>query len=156
MILIISLQPKEGNTATAVNIALILAWNGQPVLLIDADSRNGRCHRSLGLENGRGLTDGLIGSKNAPDSIKKTSIAKLSLLSRGHTPPVPAQLLGSETMQHLLALGGQSHLIHYIHYLGYNGADRKCIAQNRLVCHSCGQKYRAPFYSKKYPHTSIG
>ena len=102
-ILITSSQPKEGKTATAINIAMILAWNGRPVLLIDADLRNGCCHRLLGLENGKGLTDVLTGNENAPDLIKKTSIANLSLLSRGTIPPRPAQLLGSERMQQLLA-----------------------------------------------------
>jgi polysaccharide biosynthesis transport protein len=102
-ILITSSQPKEGKTATALNIAMILAWNGAPVLLIDADLRNGRCHKSLGLENGSGLTDVLTGNGNATDLIRETSTANLFLLSRGHTPPNPAQLLASEKLAQMLA-----------------------------------------------------
>ena len=102
-ILITSSQPKEGKTATAINVATILAWNGKPVLLIDADLRNGRCHRLLGLENGKGLTDVLTGNENVTDLIKETSMANLSLLSRGTSAPKPAQLLGSEKMHQMLA-----------------------------------------------------
>ena len=87
-ILITSAQPKEGKTATAISIARIMAWNGAPVLLIDADLRNGRCHRLLGLQNGKGLTDVLTGNGLATDLIKKTSTSNLSLLSRGNALPI--------------------------------------------------------------------
>jgi capsular exopolysaccharide synthesis family protein len=102
-VLITSAQPKEGKSATAVNIAIVLARNGAPVLLIDADLRNGRCHWLLGLENGRGLTDVLTGNGQVPDLIKQTSIPNLSFLSRGPISPNPAQLLGSEKLGQVLA-----------------------------------------------------
>jgi polysaccharide biosynthesis transport protein len=101
-ILITSSQPKEGKTATAINIAVTMARNSGPVLLIDADLRNGCCHKLLGLENGSGLTDVLTGNGTAPDLIKRTSIPKLDFLSRGKISPNPAQLLGSEKMQETL------------------------------------------------------
>jgi succinoglycan biosynthesis transport protein ExoP len=102
-ILITSSVPKEGKTASAINIALVLAWNGKPVLLVDADLRNGRCHKLLGVENGQGLTDVLTGNGTAANLIKKTSTENLFLLPRGHTPPNPAQLLGSEELVRMLA-----------------------------------------------------
>jgi succinoglycan biosynthesis transport protein ExoP len=101
-ILITSSQPKEGKTATAINIAVTMARNSGPVLLIDADLRNGCCHRLLGLENGSGLTDVLTGNGSAADLIKRTSIPKLDLLSRGKISPNPAQLLGSDKMRETL------------------------------------------------------
>jgi succinoglycan biosynthesis transport protein ExoP len=101
-ILITSAQPKEGKTATAISIARIMAWNGAPVLLIDADLRNGRCHRLLGLQNGKGLTDVLTGNGLATDLIQRTSISNLSLLSRGSAAPNPAQLLASEKIGQML------------------------------------------------------
>jgi polysaccharide biosynthesis transport protein len=102
-ILITSAQPKEGKTATAANVALTLAQSGASVLLIDADLRNGHCHRLLSLENGSGLTQALAGDRNASEFIKRTAIPNLSLLSRGAIPPNPARLLGSEKMQQILA-----------------------------------------------------
>jgi polysaccharide biosynthesis transport protein len=101
-ILITSAQPKEGKSATATNIAMTLAWNGAPVLLIDADLRNGCCHRLLGLSNGNGLTDVLTGNMSATAIIKQTPIPNLSLISRGHVPPNPARLLGSDRMKETL------------------------------------------------------
>jgi capsular exopolysaccharide synthesis family protein len=101
-ILITSSKPQEGKTVTAINLAVTLARNGPPVLLIDADLRNGRCHRLLGVQNGRGLTNVLTGNGSATECIKKTAIPNLSLLSRGELPPNPAALLGSETMRQML------------------------------------------------------
>jgi polysaccharide biosynthesis transport protein len=101
-ILITSSQPKEGKTVTAINLAVSLARNGAPVLLIDADLRSGQCHRLLGVQNGSGLTNVLTGSRNATDLIKETQITNLSLLSRGDIPPNPVELLGSEKMRQLL------------------------------------------------------
>jgi succinoglycan biosynthesis transport protein ExoP len=102
-ILITSAQPQEGKTATSVNIATTLAQSGAPVLLIDADLRNGHCHRLLSLENESGLTNVLTGDRNASDFIKKTAVTNLSLLSRGAIPPNPAHLLGSDRMRQILA-----------------------------------------------------
>ncbi|HXH09743.1 MAG TPA: polysaccharide biosynthesis tyrosine autokinase [Alphaproteobacteria bacterium] len=101
-ILITSSQPKEGKTATAINIATTLARNGAPVLLIDADLRNGNCHRPLGTQNGRGLSNVLTGNREATDLIQTTPITNLWLLSRGDFPPNPAELLGSAKMGQLL------------------------------------------------------
>jgi capsular exopolysaccharide synthesis family protein len=101
-ILITSSQPQEGKTVTAINIAATLARNGAPILLIDADLRNGRCHRLLGLENEGGLANVLTGNRNATEVIKKTAFNHLYLLSRGERAPNPAVLLGSMQMGQLL------------------------------------------------------
>jgi succinoglycan biosynthesis transport protein ExoP len=101
-ILITSSQAKEGKTVTAINVAATLARNGASVLLIDADLRNGICHRMLGLQNGSGLTNTLAGNLDINDRIKATAITNLSLLSRGNIPPNPTELLGSEKMRQLL------------------------------------------------------
>jgi capsular exopolysaccharide synthesis family protein len=102
-ILVTSSEPLEGKTVTAMNIAVTLARNGAPVLLIDADLRNGHCHRLLSLENASGLTHALVGERPASEFIKKTAITNLSLLSRGAIPPNPVPLLGSDRMRQLLA-----------------------------------------------------
>jgi capsular exopolysaccharide synthesis family protein len=101
-ILVSSSQPSEGKTVTAINIAIMLAQNGVPVLLIDADLHGGRCHTLLGLENGSGLSNILAGSEAFTALIKKTKVKNLSLLSRGTLPPNPAALLGSDKMRRIL------------------------------------------------------
>jgi capsular exopolysaccharide synthesis family protein len=101
-ILITSSQPKEGKTVTAINLAVNFARNGAPVLLIDADLRNGQCHRLLDAQSRRGLTDVLTGNGSAAEFIQETAVQNLSLLCRGHIPPNPAELLGSQKMLQLL------------------------------------------------------
>jgi polysaccharide biosynthesis transport protein len=101
-ILITSSQPKEGKTVTAINLAVSLARNGAPVLLIDADLRNGQCHRLLGVQRRRGLADVLTGNGSAAEFLQETAVQNLSLLSCGYLPPNPAELLGSQKMRQLL------------------------------------------------------
>jgi capsular exopolysaccharide synthesis family protein len=101
-ILFTSSQPNEGKTVTAINLAIILAQSGLPVLLIDADLRAGHCNRLLGLKDGAGLTSVLTGNGDAFGLIRKTSIENLSLLSRGASSPNPADLLASEKMRQTL------------------------------------------------------
>ena len=101
-ILITSSQPNEGKTVTAVNIAIMLAQSGGPVLLIDADLHGGRCHTLLGMENGNGLSNILAGTEDPTRLIRKARVKNLSVLSRGTLPPNPAALLGSDKMRRTL------------------------------------------------------
>ncbi len=101
-ILITSSQPNEGKTVTAINLAIMLAQSGGPVLLIDADLHGGRCHTLLGLENGNGLSNILAGTEVSTPFIRKTKVKNLSFLSRGTLPPNPAALLGSDKMRRTL------------------------------------------------------
>ena len=101
-ILVTSSQPKEGKTATAINLAITLARNGVPTLLIDADLRNGCCHQLLDVENSSGLTDVLTGNRDVTECIKATAVTNLSLLPRGKIPPNPAQLFGSDRARQVL------------------------------------------------------
>ena len=61
MVAVTSSQPLEGKTTTAANLALALALGGSRVLLIDADMRRPGLHKTLGMENGTGLSHLLIG-----------------------------------------------------------------------------------------------
>ena len=47
-IVIASTSPQDGKTATAVNLATILAQSGGPVLIVDADLRRPRIHKIFG------------------------------------------------------------------------------------------------------------
>jgi capsular exopolysaccharide synthesis family protein len=102
VILVTSSSPGEGKTVTTLNLAIALAQGGKSVLVIDADLRKGRCHRALGVPNHRGLTEVLTGNVSVQECVWPTAVSGLSLLPRGHIPPYPPDLLGSEKMREVV------------------------------------------------------
>ena len=102
VILLTSPSPGDGKTVTTINLAIALAQDNYSVLIIDADMRKGCCHSRLSLRNGKGLSAVLTGGVSLHDSIQRTSVAGLCLLSRGVVPPNPNELLGSMKMKGLI------------------------------------------------------
>lgn len=94
----------EGKTTTVANTAIMFAQSGLRVLVIDADLHRASCHKALRVRNGRGLTDFLAGQEALEKVIKSTSIANLSVLNCGSTPPNPTELIGSKKMHETLVL----------------------------------------------------
>jgi capsular exopolysaccharide synthesis family protein len=102
LVLITSANPGEGKTCTAVNLALALAQSGGEVLLIDADFRQPRVARSLGLSNEHGLSDVLARKADLKDALIQLPAPELNVLPAGSRPPNPADLLSSRSMRKLL------------------------------------------------------
>jgi polysaccharide biosynthesis transport protein len=103
VIAVTSSQPLEGKTTTAANLALALAMGGSRVLLIDADMRRPGLHKTLGMQNGTGLSHLLTGQARVRDAIQRTSEPNLVAITAGRTPPNPSELLASERMNAFLA-----------------------------------------------------
>ena len=103
IIAVTSSQPLEGKTTTAANLALVLALGGSRVLLIDADMRRPGLHKTLGIENGTGLSHLLVGQARVRDAIQRTPEANLLVITAGKTPPNPSELLASERMNSFVA-----------------------------------------------------
>jgi polysaccharide biosynthesis transport protein len=102
-ILITSISPGEGKTATAVNVALTVAQSEHSVLLVDGDLRRPRVHKIFGLDNSRGLSTYLAGASElhiVPASPK----SGIQVMPSGPIPPNPSELLSSRRMQELLAI----------------------------------------------------
>ena len=114
-ILVSSAEPEEGKSATALNLAVVLAQLGRKVLLVDADLRRPRLHRPFALGNGRGLSNYLSGMDDDPLAlIQATSIDGVGLLASGPIPPNPAELLNSRrfvTLGERLTAAGWDHVI---------------------------------------------
>jgi capsular exopolysaccharide synthesis family protein len=102
IVAVTSSQPLEGKTTTAANLALALALGGSRVLLIDADMRRPGMHKTLGIQNGVGLSHLLTGQARVRDAIQRSTEANLVVITAGHTPPNPSELLASERMNNFL------------------------------------------------------
>lgn len=102
-LLLASSGSGDGKSTISTNIAVVLAQRGARVLLVDADLRRGELAKSLGIESNIGLSGALTSSISWRDAIKPVAgVESLSVLPSGLRPPNPADLLGSETMDHLL------------------------------------------------------
>ncbi len=95
--------PGVGKSFVSANLAHLLGEAGRRVLAVDADLRRGQLHRYFGEERGVGLSDAIAGEVPLDQAIRRTSSANVSLLGTGTLPPNPAELLGSERFQRLLA-----------------------------------------------------
>jgi polysaccharide biosynthesis transport protein len=102
IVAVTSSQPLEGKTTTACNLAMALALGGSRVLLIDADMRRPGLHKTMGLQNGTGLSHLLVGQARVRDAVQRTSEPNLVAITAGRTPPNPSELLSSERMNNLL------------------------------------------------------
>lgn len=97
-----SVNPGEGKSYIAVNLATILAMNNNKVLIIGADLRKPKLHRIFKIENEIGLSTYLIGYNIIDQIIFPTSINNLSLIPSGPIPPNPAEILGGPEMMKLI------------------------------------------------------
>ena len=95
-LVVTSAGPGEGKSLVSANLGVALAQAGQRVLLIDTDMRRPRVHEIFDVAQEPGLSNLLTGNAKASDVIRKSpEVPGLWLLSAGHIPPNPAELLGS-------------------------------------------------------------
>lgn len=102
-LLVTSVNPREGKTTTAINLAVSISHKvDQTVLLVDADLRKPTVHRYLGLPNTGGLSDYLLRQAEIPELLVNPGIPKLVILSGGNPLMNSSELLGSPRMERLL------------------------------------------------------
>jgi polysaccharide biosynthesis transport protein len=98
-----SAGPGEGKSTTTANLAIALAETGARVALVDGDLRLPRVADYMGIEGGVGLTDVIIGRVPLVDALQKWGQNQLFVLPSGPVPPNPSELLGSSSMDNVLA-----------------------------------------------------
>ena len=103
-ILITSSVQNEGKSLIALNLAMCLAQEyDHTVLLLDADFRRPSMHISLGIQNGKGFADCLLGEAKIADVIIPTGIGRLSVITAGRAVPNSAELFASQKTEALIA-----------------------------------------------------
>jgi capsular exopolysaccharide synthesis family protein len=102
LVAVTSAMAGEGKTATAANLAVVLAQLGRPVLIMDCDLRKPRLHQVFKISNRLGLVNQLTGTADLDTVILPTEVPNLWVLPSGPTPPNPSELLASERLRELL------------------------------------------------------
>ena len=102
VILITSAGPGEGKTITTSNLAISMAQFGSKVIILDCDMRCPKIHRFFGLSRDRGLSNLLVGDRDAGSAIVRSKIPNLDIIPCGPIPPNPSEMLGSARMGSLL------------------------------------------------------
>ena len=102
-ILVTSSTAGEGKTFIAANLAAGIAHDFHAYsLLVDSDLRNPSLGKWLGIHNGYGLSDYLVGKKEIPELLIKTEVERLKVLLGGTLQDNPSELIGSGRMEALI------------------------------------------------------
>lgn len=109
ILMITGAVPHAGKSFISVNLASVIALTGKKVLLIDGDMRRGSAHDYFGLNPRVGLSTVLAGQQDATDVIHTTEIPTMHVMTRGRTPPNPAELLTSKRFTDLLEWANQNY-----------------------------------------------
>ena len=104
IILVTSALPGEGKTTTALHSSMVLAQTGARTLVMDLDMRKPALARLMKLSGRQGMSNYLSGNSDLSSQIEGTHLSNLFALGSGPHPPNPAELIGSERMQHGLRL----------------------------------------------------
>lgn len=103
-IVVTSSIPREGKSASAVNLAVVLGQLGKRVLLVDADLHRPRLHEIFRVSNRTGLVSILAEGLEPARAIVKTEVPDVFLVPSGPSSPNPSGLLASDAMSKFLEL----------------------------------------------------
>jgi capsular exopolysaccharide synthesis family protein len=112
-IVVTSTSKNEGKSTTALALAINFAQMGKPVLIIDADLRNPVLHKTLGVDNSRGLSNYLSGNIGPLEVCHRTDVPNLFVMTTGPLPPNPVELLSGMKLLTLLSQC-EEHFAHVI------------------------------------------
>ena len=143
--------PQEGKTATAINLAVVLAQLGRRVVLVDTDLRRARQHRAFGQTNTHGVSTYLSGlEQDVSRLIRQTEIEGLDLLTSGPIPPNPSELLNSPPLHRALRRAARRslrprHLRFPTHAVGCGPTDHRQPGRYWNPCRRC-ESHPAPVH----------
>lgn len=93
----------EGKSFVAVNLSSTLSLIDKKVILIAADLRRSKLHKTFHVPNDLGLSNYLANQCTAEDIISHSNQQNLDFIISGPIPPNPSELLHSKKMSELIA-----------------------------------------------------
>jgi protein-tyrosine kinase len=98
---IVGVDPGDGVSIFASNLAVVFSQLGEQTLLVDANLRSPRQHEVFALMPRQGLSDVLAGRADLDVIAKVPSFIDLSVMPAGTLPPNPQELLSREGFRNL-------------------------------------------------------
>jgi protein-tyrosine kinase len=98
---IVGVDPADGVSIFASNLAVVFSQLGEQTLLVDANLRSPRQHEVFALSARQGLSDVLAGRADLDAIARVASFVDLSVLPAGTLPPNPQELLSREAFRNL-------------------------------------------------------
>ena len=98
VICVTSTESGDGKTFLSTNLAALYAMTGRKVLLIDLDLRKPNIHTKLGLENGDGASNYLIGDCEMEDTMVRNTPFGFDFMRAGTIPPNPGELVHTDKL----------------------------------------------------------
>lgn len=102
-LLVTSSLPGEGKSFTSTNLALTFAAHGERTLILDCDLRMPNVHKSLEIENKKGLIDICVDEVPFDDVVQKGVFENCDVLTTGGRAKNPTQILSSKNFERLVA-----------------------------------------------------
>ncbi|MDB5143819.1 MAG: polysaccharide biosynthesis tyrosine autokinase [Mucilaginibacter sp.] len=93
----------EGKSFIAVNLSSTLSLIDKKIILIAADLRRSRLHKTFHVSNDKGLSNYLANQAELDDIILPSVLPNLDIIVSGPVPPNPSELLHSGRMKTLMA-----------------------------------------------------
>jgi capsular exopolysaccharide synthesis family protein len=103
-VLITSSGPREGKSTTAGNLAIAIAQAGSKILIVDTDLRRPVMHKIFDVPQEPGFSEVIAGITSLEDAVQETGTENLHVLTCGHTPHNPSELLGSRRFRNFHAM----------------------------------------------------
>jgi len=92
----------EGKSFVAVNLSSTLSLIDKKVILVAADLRRSKLHKTFNVPNDIGLSSYLANQCSADDIVSQTEQPNLHFIVSGPVPPNPSELLHSKRMSDLI------------------------------------------------------
>ena len=93
----------EGKSFVTTNVAMTFAAHGEKVVIVDCDLRKPNIHKSLQLENTKGVID-IVGGSDTLDEVTLRDVApNLDVITTGGRAKNPTHVLNSRSFEQMVA-----------------------------------------------------